>query len=371
MITYARSTYSQLIDDIREDINEEATLHRKSDESFQVDILRAQSQICKLIEVPDECDLRIATNVSDYNIQDRPAIVKVSNESPMVVLCDGSHELSTSDIINIGYVQGIDVNKSYAVTSVDAVQFSLSDFVRIKAIDISGNPVIITTEADHGFTTGNSIAIAATDVVDGTHTITVTETDEFTIPTSAVNTYTPGTGIASRATTGLNGYITGGRFWKENEIPTRIGQFYRGTREVGGVHRRINFVNNGELVNDKNWIYTDAGYSSYDSPHEAAQLQKLSRRYISVYPKPLDYGTVRLYGRLKIAAEHYYSDLLTSPILLDSTFDEIIKTYCISKAYLFLKDFKRAAAGMEAFFDSIRQHAQHLNEYSSTIVTYQ
>jgi len=348
-ISYDRTTYKQIINDVREDVNEPELMIRKSDESIQVDILRSEQVITEQYFVEEQYDLRLKNGTAEYPIQDRPAILGISADSPMIVTTDGTHDLNDYDIIEIRDVLGIDVNRRYSVKPVDTMKFSLRTFVRISAIDISVAPVVVTTEEDHGYTTGDSIAIANTGVIDSTFSITVTDTNKFTVPVGASDEYSGGTGIATKATVGLSGYVAGGRFWREDEVPTHLWNFLRGERIWEGLIREVAFGDRGELVNAADYTFTSFNKGSFYSPVQGAHIRKNGKRFLKFWETPTAYHTCTLHAGLKVMPELYYGDPLTAMIHLDSQHTELIKMYVMAKAYWYCKKFDLSNQLMRQF----------------------
>lgn len=370
MPTYDKSTYAQLTDDVREDINE-SKLAEKSNTSIQNDILRAEQIIADDYDVHEEYELRLSANVDEYAIQDRPVITNVTNATPMSVKSKSAHGLVDKDIISIRGVQGNDAaNGTFRARYTDTTNFTLETFARITGVTVSGTTVTATTEKAHGWSTGYSIVIDGSSAyIDGTFTITVTGLKTFTFThTVPAGTY-DGLGIASRNAVGGGAYISGGRFWKENEIPSHLGRFDFGEGDVNGFSHRVDFVGSGEIVDAQGWEWNDFGFTPY-GPCQAAHGRKNGRRYIRFHPVPLIAETIRIYGILKIAPHLYFDDLESSEIHLDSEWNEAMKFYVKSLCYKWLKDKQSERDEMNNFKAFMRDKKLNTVTHSRIRVEY-
>lgn len=371
MSTYDKSTYEQLIDDIRSDINENADLSRKSDESFQVDILRAEQLICDKYDITEEYELRLAQDVDEYSFRDRSPIEGVTNASPISVRSKLTHGLSDKDIITVRGVQGNDAaNGAFRIGLTDTFNFTLKEFARITGVSNVGTTVTATTEKAHGWTTGYTVTIdGSAAYIDGTFVITVTGVKNFTfthtIPSGTYN----GLGVAFRNSTGSGAYLSGGRFWKENEIPSHLGRFDYGEGLLNGIPHRVDFVENSEIVDAEGWDWSDYVFGTF-APSQAAHGRKNGRRYLRFFPMPSAIESIRLYGILKITPTLYYADALGSEIHLDAEWNEAIKSYVKSNAYKFLKDKNSEAEEMANFTNAIRQRKLNTVSHTTMRVVY-
>lgn len=358
---YGKATYRQIIDDVLEDINEDEALARKGENSFQNDILKAQQLICQLYAIEEEYLLRLTANVDEYSILDRPAITGVTAASPPVVTASG-HGLSNGDVINIRDIQGLTgANGRFKITYISSSSFSLKMFARIDGIAIDPDNsarLIITTDYAHGFTTGQEVDIQDTGIAEiddiVTHTVTVTGAKTFTIPVTLTSVDYDGGGIVTRNATGSGTYVAGGRYWKENEIPTHINRFLYGSRTWHGLKRRIEFENNGEIVEAENWNWGTLAYGSYYSPHSAVHSTRAGQRYVRFYPTPVEDHYVTLYGLKQILPHQYFSDPVTAAIHLEG-WDEAIKFYVKACAYKYIKQRDLAKEEEERFYAYVRQ----------------
>jgi hypothetical protein len=345
----SKSTYQSLIDDVRAEINENA-LAEKSDESFQVDILNAEQKIADDYDIAEEYNLRLTANVDEYFFQDRPPITDASNASPIAVRTRTPHGLSNNDIIFIRGVQGnTAANGSFVASVTDSYSFTLKKFARLIGANVKVAPVEITTEGPHGLTSGTTVTLSG-DWLSGIFVATITAVDKFTIPIGVSNEFTGTNNIATWNSVGDGAYIAGGRFWKENEIPTHIGRIIFGEVNFNKFCTRIDVVGEGEIVDAETW----SNWFTSAFPTQMAQSRKDGKRYLRLSIPPTESKTLRLYGILKITPSLYYDDPLNAQIHLDSEWDEGIKRYMMSKAYKFLKDRQSATEEMNGFFEFMR-----------------
>ncbi len=352
MPTYDKPTYQQLIDEVVGEVNEDAAIARKPFESFQSDILNAEQKIADEYDIKEEYELRLTDGVDEYFFQDRPAIVNATNASPISIEANSPHGLSDKGIILIRNVQGNDAaNGTFRIGYTDTLNFTLKEFARIVGVTVSGTTVTATTEKNHGWSTADSILIDTSSAyIDGTFSITVTGLKTFTFTHTVPDGTYNGLGIASKNTTGTGNYTSGGRFWKENELPTHLGRFDYGEVNVQGFRGTSDVVDNRSLSGDESW-------DSFFNPTYPAQMTfgtKNGRRYLRFSVTPTQSQTIRLFGFLKISPHLYYDDPLSATIHLDAEFSEAIKYFVKSKAYGFLKDRKNSVEEMNSFLGWMR-----------------
>lgn len=358
---YAKSTYRQIIDDVLGDLNADEALARKTEASFINDILRAEQAICREYPVDEQYTVRLTSGISEYSIHDRPAITGVTAATPPVVT-SASHGLSDGDVINIRDVQGITgINGRRQITYIGANLFSLKEFQRIDGItyDSSTTTATVTTEEIHGWSTGNTITLANTGDagLNGSVVITVTGVKTFTYtPLGEPVSYSySGGATATKNATGTGTWTSGGRYWKEGEIPTHITNFRYGLRTYQGLQHRIDFVTEDEIVHESDWNWQNYALGAQCTPEWAAHIRKNGVRMIWFYTPPeADHDAV-LYGRMQITPNLYYADPTTAYIHLESLYDDTIKAYLRSKAYGFMKMPKEAAQEMQLFNAELRR----------------
>lgn len=148
-------------------------------------------------------------------------VAGITQANPAVVSTFLNHGFAVGNNIEIASCTPTDYNGSYAVNSVPTEKtFSLGKrytTANISAISWSGGTVSVTTSTAHGLTTGSSATIigCTPSGYNGTHTVTVVDSDEFTYPLVS----NPGSatvlgqlqaGIALFDSTGLPPWVSGG-----------------------------------------------------------------------------------------------------------------------------------------------------------------
>ena len=344
-MTYGRSTYRELIDGIRFDVQEEEALAAIGvvDEAIVAEILRAESSLTKLVKAQEEYTLRLKTDDTEYLFQDRPAITGASNTSPITITCP-SHGLSNYNRVTIRGIRGNTAgNGTWFLTGVAATTFIINPGAYVAGVEASTTATTITTETAHGFANGASITLQGTPV-DGTHVITLVGATSFTVPViPADDTYTAGSGIAYRllASSANGTYVSGGRVWFDSELPTHIGDVLRGLRVLANTNykRPIEACNLQNIVRlEQENFGIDYG-TNWSGPSSMAIGRKDLGKYLKMYPSPKENADATIHGRLQIQAELYKLDPQDTEIHMPSEFDEMLKSMVVQKLFRLLKKF--------------------------------
>jgi hypothetical protein len=319
----------------------------------------------------------LTADVTDYNIQDRPPITAVTAATPPVVT-SAAHGLADGDIINVRDVQGTNgINGRRKITYIGASSFSLKEFFRITGLtyDTSTGLASVTTDEPHGWSTGNTITLADTGDanLNGAFSITVTGARTFTYtPTLAPDSdfAYAGDGYCTKSATGTGTWTSGGRYWKENEIPTHIENFRYALRTYNAFTRKIEFVSNSELVEAANVNYTTLNYGSYYAPTMAVHTRVAGLRIVRFYPIPPDVQDVKLYGVVSIAPHLYFADPVTAVIHLESEYNVLIKQYLKSRAYAFMNKRDEAKEELGMFYAEMKEKQMYRQMKGKIAVTY-
>jgi hypothetical protein len=195
--------------------------------------------------------------------------------------------------------------------------------------------------------------------------------NSFTCNTSVGNGSYTGGGIATKATTSGGTYTSGGRFWRDDELPLHLHRLKPIRRPWGDYMREISIVNMDRLLKQEKYD-TDAGvaYAADTSPVMAAEFEKLGARYLKIYPEPAEDKTVTVYGTMLPLARNYTSDPLTSSILLNGTFEPMIRFYVLAKVYGWLKEWKLMQDMDAQFFRATQLFKSNQPSYTRLEVTY-
>lgn len=368
MTSNAKSTYAQLIDDVKHELNQDSALADKSDESFMNDILFAEQEICDEFDIDEEYVLRLRTDVSEYFQVDRPPIVGISSAMEVTSV---SHGLSVGDVITIREVQGIsNASGVFYVSAVsDSNHFTVKQVARVGGITVSGTTATVATEKEHGYSTGNSIQLVNCGSADGTYGITVTGVKSFTVTVADdVDVSAITTGLAVKAVTATGTWTSGGRFWLDNEIPTHLGKFNYALRTFGAFDRRVSFENNGTLMQARDWRFSDIRWA--DNPDIAVYLRRSGQQYIKVYHTPTRNQDLTIYGYLKINPRMYYADPVSAFIHLDQAWDPVIKMWMKRCACEYMKDLKTASFYESGFYNKFTRRKRNADTRDRITMVY-
>lgn len=372
--TLGKSTYAQLIDDVVFSVNK-PELSTVANEAYMAFILEAQKRICELFRVREKYQLRLTTDVTDYNIQDRPRITAATNATPIVGTA-ASHGLSNDDRIFIRDVLGNTATNGYRqVASVATNTFALYDYADIDTAVAGASTVTITTKKAHPFSNSDSVTIASvlgmTDI-NGTHTITYVDSTSFTVPITTTQTYTSG-GVCTKPVAGNGTYTSGGKFWKENEIPTifRPDDYEYIERTWGNYFPRIDMVSYDHLLSQKSkdeniWRV----FSDFDAPFMAAEWVSAGQRVLTVYPAPQSDQDVWIFGNIQVDPRLYYSDTVSDYVQLPSQFDEAITAYTKAKISERFGDIKMVNYWKKDFDAAIARLRLRSARHTTLEVTY-
>lgn len=344
MLSYARSTYSSLFDRIISDIDREDELVNLSPDKVIGWIVRAQEEICKLANIEEEYTLHYSSTGIDYTLQDRPPITGVTSAGSPISVTSTAHGLSVGDVIQIRDVQGATAaNGRMRVSAVaDANTFTITRYGRITGISADEEPVI--TSKNHPFETGDSVTIAEVEgatEVNGTWTATKIDANTFSVDIlgASRNTYTGG-GYATAATTNSTTYVGGGRYWKQDEVPTHVGVLRPSSLDYNGTLVAVEAMSFEDL---EDWRLGRLFNFVYPYPQRFALGYKDGKKFLRLDAQPSDEGDVDILYRMQIIPSQYTSDTLAMTILLPSEHDTAIAEFVKARIYAgVLKDTQMA-----------------------------
>lgn len=340
-LSYSISTYAQLVDDIRAEIADDR-LSALSDEQIQVWINRAQERVSDLVRVEDEYILGLNEDVKRYYFQDRPRITAATAATPIVVTA-ASHGLSDDDRIAIRGILGLTGgNGRFQIDNKTTNTFELFHFADITNAVAGDTTVTVTTEEEHGFTTGDSVVISGvagmTDL-NSTFAVTVVDFWNFTVTLTTTQTYTSG-GLCLKSSTGSGTYTAGGRFWRDDEIPTFFKDIRFSQRTWNTTYKPV------IEMRDIDWIITQEEmdtnvaleYTDYGTPKFGGIGMENGIRYFQTYPTPTADQNVRVFGSTRVTARVYDTESLSASVILPSQYDEAVKCFTKMKIFELLKD---------------------------------
>jgi hypothetical protein len=367
-----RSTYAQIIDNIRAELSNEQKSTEITDAMCKNWILAAEEEITQKIAVRDSWPLFLQNGVASYNFNDRPVVTGATNATP-IVISSAAHGLSNGNYILMRDVLGnTNANGSFRVYGVATNAFSLYGYASISNATTDAASVITATA--HGITNGQSVIIdgvLGTTSINTTAVATVIDANTFSIPVAGNAAYAGG-GVVSHPMVGNAAYVSGGKYWLQNEIPSYLHDIDRISRLVGQFIRDIPVV---ELPNFVEAQVQDTSYgrvySDIDAPMVAAIDISLSNRVLRFHQAPQsDNNATTLYGFIKIIPQNYTGDSYTTSIHLTSEYYSAILYYVLWRSYLWMKDKQTAAENKMLFESAIEQVEQSAPTHVRKIVRF-
>lgn len=342
-LTYGKSTYSQLIDEVRHDLNLESELAGLTDEAIQRWVLEAEREICQLVEVEEEYDLGINTDVTEYFFQDRPAITAAAdNGSGLIRVTAAAHGLVDGDIVFITGVLGTtEANGRFYVDVNSSSTFDLYEVFDIEGAT-NATPIVVTTTEAHGLSDADAVTISgvlgntaanATSYVDvtGVKTFALYSDVGLTTEVAGNGAYTSG-GIARHDSAFATAWTSGGRFWRDDEVPTWVKLVKRARRPWGNYFPKLEIYDNDSILDSERWQNVNVYSQSADwAPAVVSHNRRDGRRFLKFYPTPSEDKTVRLFCSMQIQPLLYLSDPLTTTIHLEQKYDPAIKAWVRAK----------------------------------------
>jgi hypothetical protein len=357
-VSVGRSTYRQLIDDFYYD-TKDIGFSDLPDEAVMVWIMEAERKICEQCEVRERYTLGLNTSIDEYSIQDRPPITNITNTSPMVVTAT-DNDLIENDRILVRDVNGTDsANGYFQAVSVGPSQFTLDLYADI-ADATNANPIVITTKKAHPFTsgmTGTIMNVAGNTNANGTFLFTKLSPTTFSIPVAGNGSYVGG-GLALAPSVSSGVYVSGGKFWRNDELPTYFAPNSEDIiqRTWGNFKPTIKVVEMGQLIEQMQKDQeVQKVYSDYDSPVMMAEWAANSNRFLKFYPAPYSDQDIDIYGRVQLFTRASYPDKVGDYILLATRYDEAIIHFITWKGFLWMKKMDLAQYHFALWSEAIHQ----------------
>lgn len=157
-----------------------------------------------------------------------------------------------------------------------------------------------------------------------------------------------------------------------DQLPERIEEFISVTRVINGFLRDIQIVNLERLV-QANQYDTDRYiiWSDYDCPMMVAPWTKDNKRYLKVYPVPVNDTQITCFYRVNLLARDLMKKGLTNEISVPMEYEEILKMAVKSQIYMsILKDGQQATAAMQMYENLLANHDRNMPETARILVTY-
>lgn len=340
-MTTGKATYAQLTDVILSDISD-SRLKKRTPEQWMDAILRAEESICSLTTVREEMTLRYLSGITDYALQNRPAITAATNTSPITVTST-AHGLSNHKRVFITGGQGdTAVNGTWFTSGVATNTFIINPGAYISNIEEDDAGLLITTETDHGFTDGATIThanITAPTAANGDHVITLVSDTSYTIAVSPVDPTFTNDDVAVAywllQSTGNGTYTGGGRVRLDTELPVYVSKVLGGSVIRGGI-RRDTF---GDHIDDLN-RFRSSRMRTNSFPFNTAIVTVSGQKYLRIDPIPSADGDVTLQCEFQIVPEECYGETPDLTIHLSNEYNPLIRAYMKGRAYEWLDNTK-------------------------------
>lgn len=377
--TYGKTSFQDLINDLRLEINRDARLASLADEVIQKWLLEAEATITQETVVEEQWELGLNQYVTKYYFRDRPPITAVNTATPLQVTAAG-HGLSTGDFIRIqGVVGEPNANGNFKVTVVDTSNFTIQRSFNVEGAT-NADPIVITAQ-NHGLSSGDQVTIASVlgnTAANGTHYVSVSNAKEFALYSDAGlttgvegnGTYTSGGTVAIDTSTSGT-YSDGGWFWRDDELPTHMIDIGRWTRPWNGLTRGVKILSTDKFLDVQIW---DGSYlKAYAANSETGVAVVITRgydRFLEIYPEPTADQTCELYGVVRVNPQDFDDLDLDAQLHLPFQFDDLMKTYAESKIMKWLGDRNESKTLMNDFYGKLGlfkarqpQHTQMRVEY--------
>ena len=362
------STYSELIADVLDEINEEDKTADISSESLKNHILQACQKIANSIPIEDQTDLRVLFGVDTYNFANSTVPITATgtinalNNTVTGVVASGTGTISTSQgtVTGLGtafltelkvgrmIIVGTEAKTVNTITSNTSCTIDGQFNVDLVSSAFTYSTTMFTKEVNVGSTIiSNSISKVIATITDA-YNMTVTlpyavsqSSQAFTVDT------------------------------KVTEIPTKFYQITRCARLEGIMWRNVRVTPHDKLVKQKVMDWGQPIYSNLNQPYMVAQWQESGTRYLEFYPPVQTDKQVTLFGLLQINPRDYSTVALTDQIPLSQEYEPAIMEWVKYRVYRKLKDAKLATDSFTLFENYVNKLITNLPNTREVTVDYQ
>ena len=139
-----RSTYEEIANFVRAEINRDDELADVGDGTWRTWITQAEEAITTLMNVEEEFRFRVRDSYERIGFNENPRISAVSAASPAVCTTASAHGLTTGDIIKIDRAVGTEIincDRVYVTVS-STTQFSIKKYGRVTGATYA-TPIVI------------------------------------------------------------------------------------------------------------------------------------------------------------------------------------------------------------------------------------
>lgn len=330
MATYNKSTYQEIIDDLRDEFDSPELLSTIKDDSIKQYILQACQKITERIAVRTQRELRLLIDQVDYEFADSTVPVTGTgtlgvgaNKTVTGVTATGTGTITTDgvDVTGSGtsFLTELAVGKALIVgTEIKSIRSITSATVLVLE---SGFDTDLTASAFDYSTTKftKEVNVGSSIVVGGVTRIVDTITDAYNL------TVTQAYAASQSAQTFTIDTVV-------SEIPTEFFGIYDCSRLEDTVERKVNIVDISEILKLKQEMLWFMPLPNWNQPYMIAEwLKENGRRYLKIYPEVDVDKQITLYGFLRINPRFHTSDALTAYIPLMQDFDPMIKDFTLAK----------------------------------------
>lgn len=331
---YGFPTYSNLFNDVMDEINEPDRASAITPELVQKWVLDACQKISNNVLVMEKRVLRLVKDQADYYFSDTDTPVTGTGTINCVdddvtgVTTAGTGTISTSGATVTGtgtaFKTELALGKAIIVGS-EVVEVS----------EVNSDTECIIQEAFDDDLSGSSFTISSTKF---TREVTVGSSiisDSVTrVVASITNPYQLVVSVPYTSDQSAQAFTVDTAV---SEIPTKFYNIYYIDRLESDLHREV-------LVKDLDWLLglqrRDLSFNDYTNwytPYVAAQGRDATGRFLRFYPDPDANKDVTIHGYVRINPRNYSSTALSANIPLGVEFEPAIREYVKFKVYEFLK----------------------------------
>lgn len=284
---------------------------------------------------------------------------------------------TVSHSIDRAYISGVigndAANGQYGIKNKTTNTFSLMTIPVDITDATNASPIVIKAPA-HGRTSGDTVevsGVSGNEAANGTWVITVVDADNFSLTGSiGSGAYTSG-GIVMKAVSGNGTYVSGGHFWRMNEIPTYFNDFTEAFHVVTSWRQIIAPVTIEKMLERQAFdAPVSNAYLNYQSPFWMTRTRGEGKDYLKVYPAPTIDHDATLFGSVLVRARLFDAELLDSQIMLQSQYEQAIKCFVKAKIYWWLKLSEMAAVYEKEFAREINQLHARKHPHTQMTVSY-
>jgi hypothetical protein len=358
-VTYARPTYIQIIQSVREQMNEKEKLTPLALETQMMWVLEACQQITKKVLVEESRTIRLIQGVQDVYFQDTTGVI------------NGTGTINVTGVAIAGVTSAgtgtVTSNNTTTLTGSGTTfrsQSKVGQLITVgteshEIMQIQSDTVLITDVAFTTVFSGQSFIFSTTRFTRELVGSTLTVGSTITIGANSVTVASVTDAGNAIANSPFPTDQVGATFTIDTnvlEIPTRLRDgIQKIDRVESGIHRIVVIKPIGYVLQvEKEDMYTV--FTNYNIPLMGGVTRDSQQRYyIHFYPVPEVTKEVTVYGYIKITPRLYIlTDKLTSNIPLDESYEPCIRLYVEGMSQSWIKNYDQGNARMAQFYAMVQ-----------------